>query len=290
MPDPQTTNLGFYVPLNGADVGTWDVPMNANWTLADSVLGATATVALNNVPVTLSPAQYNANLITFNGTLTGNVVVTFPPVGRSYLIFNACVANTTFYVRATTGLGLYVALPPNEVTMVACDGTDIRFVGLGRIGTYWDFGGSTVPLWVTNSNPQPYLNCDGTAFSSATYPALRDYLGVATLPDARGRFRAALNQGTARQTGNPALGGLDGNTLLSSGGSQNIVQANLPAVTLTANNFYVLNANSQGAVAGADFNAAVWPGFSAPQITSLGSGSAFAPPSYVGGLTLIRAG
>src|SRR5215813_149345 len=100
MPDPQTTNLGLYVPLNGADVGTWDVPMNANFNLLDGIFGARNNVALSNVPVTLSPAQYQNMLITFTGTLTGNVEVQFPSsVGRSYFVYNTCGSNTSFYIR-----------------------------------------------------------------------------------------------------------------------------------------------------------------------------------------------
>src|SRR6266487_87510 len=98
MPDPQTPNLGLFIPLNGADVGTWDVPVNSNFTLLDSLLGGTVNVVLSNVNVTLSPAQYQSSLITFTGTLTGNVDISFPAVGGRYVVFNACTANTTFYV------------------------------------------------------------------------------------------------------------------------------------------------------------------------------------------------
>lgn len=40
--------------------------------------------------------------------------------------------------------------------------------------------------------PAPFLQCDGSAFTSSTYPALTRILGGATLPDVRGRVRADL--------------------------------------------------------------------------------------------------
>lgn len=289
MPDPTTPNLGLFIPLNGADVGTWDVPMNANFSTLDGVLGVNQSVALSNVPITLSPTQYTSNLIIFTGTLTGNVVVTFPAVGRTYWVLNNCGANTSFTVRAQINpANQYVALPPSEVVGVSADGTNMRFVGLGRIGTYWDFAGSAVPLWVTGSNPAPYLNCDGTTFSSGTYPALTDYLGGTTLPDARGRFRAALNQGTGRFTAATSAG-LNADTILNSGGLQNIGSVNLPPHTHPLPSGLGVDVDViTGGVTGPSLN--VWIVGNDGVTGSAGSGFAYAPPSYAGGLTLIRAG
>lgn len=306
---PTTTNLGLERPLNGTFVGTWDQPVNSNWDILDSVSGGVATVAITNINVTLSPAQYNCNFIVFNGTQTGNVVVTFPSIGRCWVVQNNCVSATSFVLACATAISTrYVALPPQEPVMIMSDGTNIQFVGLGRVGTYWDFAGTTVPTWVLGSNPNPYLNCDGTAFSSATYPALRDYLGAATLPDARGRTRFSLDQATSRLTGSSSLNGLNGNTLLAGGGSQTIGQTNIPNYALTvtdpthlhglgvnvsANNAAFAADIGSGAVTGLQQGTTISQTLGAATgitVNSNGSGSAYAPPGYVGGLTLIRAG
>ena len=299
MPDPQTSNLQLFIPLNGADPGSWDVPMNANFNQLDNCFGANVSIALSNTPVTLSAAQYNTRIISFTGTLTANVNVTFPAYGRTWIVQNNCVANTTFKVTTwISSAAQYVALPPSEPMMIMSDGSNIKFLGLGRVGTYWDFAGSAVPIWVTGSNPQPYLNCDGTAFSSAAYPALRDYLGSATLPDTRGRFRATLNQGTGRLTA------INGNTLLANGGSETITQGNLPnaslPVTDPGHTHSVNNITTATGAAGSDFNVYIFsagnPGANTlaantgVSVTTGGSGTAYAPPGIVGGLTLIRAG
>lgn len=308
MPDPQTPNLDLFIPLNGSNVGVWDVPMNANYSALDNALGAVATVALSNVPVTLSPSQYACGMIVFSGTLTADVVVTFPAKGRIFWLQNNCNSNVTFTVRAQiSSANQYVCLPPNEPTAVLSDATNMKFVGLGRVGSYMDFAGSSAPPWITQSNPVPYLNCDGTTFSSATYPALRDYLGTTALPDSKGRFRANLNQGSGRLTGNAANSGLYGESsgFLQGGGNQTIPQVAIPNYALTVtdpghlhvvSNPSVLNMDTpvvggflvNGGNITAPNNTAI--GFTGITVNSGGSGTAYAPPAYVGGITMIRAG
>lgn len=299
MVDPQTPNLQLYTPANGADPGTWDVPVNANSNQLEAILSGVASVGLSNLPVTLSGAQYNNSLITFTGTLTATVTVTFPMYARTWTLFNNCLGDprSLTVVCKTSASSVYVALPPGEPIRVVSDGTNMRHIGLDRVGKYLDLGSSAVPAWITQTVPQPYLNCDGTAFSSATYPALRDFLGAATLPDARGRFRAALAQGTGRLSGASGTNGLDGTMLLAGGGNQAIGQTNIPNYTLggtgTTVNVYVVNGGSQSVAAGADAGVALYGGNNnqvTVSIPSGGSGSAYAPPSYIGGLTLIRAG
>lgn len=295
---PFTANLNLEQPLRGSYVGVWDTPVNTNWGLIDSALGATVSVALSNIPVTLSATQYQCGLITFTGVLAADVVVTFPAVGRFYLLQNSCSGNTTFRVICRIGaLANYVALPPNEVTMVQSDGTNMNFVGLGRIGTYWDFAGGAVPIWVSGSSPAPYLNCDGSVFASSTYPVLASYLGGTTLPDARGRFRASLNQGTGR-----IVTAIDGNTLLAGGGSVTITQANIPNYALSVvdpghSHAYTLvqTAGLNNVEAGAALSLGIQAGVTSSATTGItvasgGSGTGYAPPGYIGGLTLIRAG
>lgn len=103
MPDPTTSNLDLVIPVRGADVGTWDVPVNFNMSQLDTVLGGVTSIALTNVNVALSAAQYNCGFINLTGVLTGNVVLTFPTKGRSYIINNATTG--AFTITGTTGAG-----------------------------------------------------------------------------------------------------------------------------------------------------------------------------------------
>lgn len=301
MPDPQTPNLQLYIPPNGADPGAWDVPMNANSNTLDAALGQSTTVPITNVNVTLSTAQYSCGTIIMSGIQTGDVTVSFPAYGRIYTIINICTNNTTWRISLqTTALGQIICAPPGEAITAYTDGTDFKYVGLGHVGTYWDFAGSTVPRWVSGCTIPPYLNCDGSVFNAATYPALNAFLGGNTLPDSKGRFRAALNQGSGRLTG-----GVNGNTFLAGGGNELILQANIPSYNLTGgshqhpafgSNYKFTNGSAVQLQSGLDvtmFQDTSFGGLTQAQsitIGSGGSGTGYAPPVYIGGLTLIRAG
>jgi hypothetical protein len=227
-----TPNIQLEEPARGDDVGTWDVPVNNNMTLLDKVTGAITTISLNNSNVALSSPQFQSKQITFNSTLTGNVIITFPTsFTKSYEIQNLCSGTSAFIVvlQTTAAGGQAIACPPGETIDVFNDGANLKFKNLGRVGSYVDYAGTTLPIWVTGSTIQPYLNCDGTSFSSATFPQLATILGGTTLPDIRGVSRATLNQGTGRITS--GVSGIDGNTVGSIGGNQSgtLAMTNLPA-------------------------------------------------------------
>lgn len=232
MVSTYSPNVQLEEPARGDQVGTWDTPVNSNMTVIDLVVGAINTISLNNSPVVLASAQYRSKQITFNSTLTGSCAITFPTsFTKSYEIQNLCTGSSAFIItlQTTAAGGQVVACPPGEIVDCVNDGTNIKFKNLGRVGSFWDYAGSSVPAWVSGCTVPPYLNCDGTTFSSATYPTLNLILGSSILPDIRGGSRATLNQGTARIT--TASGGIDGNTNLSRGGvgAQTIGSSNIPA-------------------------------------------------------------
>lgn len=76
----------------------------------------------------------------------------------------------------------------------------------------------TITAYAGSSAPTGWLLCDGSAISVSTYPTLHGLVGNNT-PDLRGRF----------PMGKTAAG--TGSTLLGTGGSTTIAEANLPAHT-----------------------------------------------------------
>lgn len=215
---PTTSNRGYESPAHGGAVNTWNEDLDAIFDQIDQNFGAVSNVALSNIPVTLSAPQYDCGTIRFSGTLTGNVVITFPAVSGWWVVENACTGD--FYVQLTCGAANRICAPPGESVDILTDGTGVRYRNLGRIGSYLDLGASAVPSWISNCTVPPYLLCDGTAFSSGTYPVLAAILGGTTLPDARARSRIALDGGTGRVT--TAGSGIDGATRFSAGGTQNV--------------------------------------------------------------------
>ena len=228
-----TPNVQIEEPARGDYVGTWDTPVNNNMTLIDLILGGRTTISGAAGSVVLAAAQFQCKTITFNSTLLASITVTFPTsFTKSYEVYHTCTGSSAFVItlQTTVAGGQVVCLPPGEICEVVNDGTNIRFKNFGRVGDYWDYGGSSVPAWVSGCTVPPYLNCDGTTFSSATYPQLSVVLGSTTLPDRRGNTGYTLNQGTGRLT--TAAGGLDGNTRGSLKTTQvTVATSNLPPYT-----------------------------------------------------------
>lgn len=186
-----TTNKGLITVTVGSELDTWGPFVNANAAILDNNLGGVATVALTNVPVVLSSAQYSCNFLTFTGAITANVTVTLPPIGSFYVAQNLTSNTSNFNITltTTTATGQHIGLPWGEAVDIMVDGSNVKFRNFGRVGAYVDIGSSIVPSWITACTVPPYLICDGTTFNSSTYPTLTMLLGGTTLPDLRGRTR-----------------------------------------------------------------------------------------------------
>jgi len=235
---PSTSNRGYSVPATGTQSGIWGSDdLNPNFEKIDDNLGATASVVLSSSNVILSAAEYNCGTIILSGALLGNLTVTWPSVSGWWTVYNLCTGN--FFVRIQCSVpGAKICPPPGQCTDVFTDGTNMYYRSLPHnIGGYWDYAGSSTPLWVSNCTVPPYLLCDGSTFSAVTYPYLNTILGGTTLPDHRGRSRIALDGGTNRVT--TAGSGIDGATRFAAGGAQNVTlteaQLAAHAHTLTTN-------------------------------------------------------
>lgn len=303
MASTYTANIGIQVPARGDLSGIWDTSANPDYTLLDSVIGAIATISGAAGSVVLAAGQFQSRMLTVNSTLTASITLTFPTsFVKDYKIFNVCTGSSAFTITlATTAAGgQAICVPPGDSVDVYNDGTNLKFMNMGRVGSYWDYAGSSVPNWVSGCTVPPYLNCDGSTFSATTYPQLAVVMGSTTLPDSRGRFRTALNQGTGRIT--TAAGGLDGNTRGAAGGAPTITlgTGNLPpytpsgAVTGTVS---INGADSPGSVrnqfeyGGGSFDFATFNISAAFTGNAQGGAStpfATVPPGFVGGITMVR--
>lgn len=318
-----TTARNLEKPAAGDQVGTWGTAsINPDLDVIDAGMGQTVAVSGAAGNVVLSAAQFRVAAITFNSTLVGSISITFPTSFTGpYTIYNACSGSSAFIITMGTTAtgGQVICAPPGELVDVFNDGANLRYRNLGRVGAFWDYTGSSVPNWVSGCTVPPYLNADGTTFSSATYPFLAVVLGGNTLPDSRGRVRAVLNQGTGRLT---SSAGPDGNTNLASGGTATVLSSiHVPPATVsitdpghlhlliaavTLSGFPTLNSTNQviqGAGAGGQGqyglsgdNTAATIGRSATATTGIsitvGSSNATAftnvQPTVVAGITMIR--
>lgn len=297
-------------------VGVWDTPENSNWDIVDRGMGQATTISGAAGSVVLSGVQAESAQLIFNSTLLANITVTFPTsVTGRYAILHNCTGSSLFTITlgTTAAGGQVIGCPPGRRFEVWNDGVNLDYHNYGpEIGGYWDYAGSSVPNWVDACSPKkPYLNCDGSVISSAVYPVLTGQIGT-TLPDARGRGRFAHNQGTGRITSSQT--GVDGNTVGAAGGTVMISSQNLPTSAIsdpghphqgraftgsgdTANPSGSVWANSAGFYNAYRFgvaaNSAMAVGTTTTDQTGITFGSAsptgIVPPTYIGGLTMIRA-
>lgn len=93
----------------------------ANW-IPDTVAGK-ATVPLVSSAVTLSKLEAACSIIQFTGTLTADVIVTFPTYIKTWSIINSCAG--AFSVTCKTAAGSGATLAAGDSLVVSGDGTNI---------------------------------------------------------------------------------------------------------------------------------------------------------------------
>jgi len=206
MPTTYSTNAHLALQATGEDSGTWGDNLNADvFTIIDGILGNVQTVSLASTDVTLTTSQTQVATIKLTGTLTANVNLIFPAIGRVFFVQNATTGafNVTLKIA---GSGATAIAPPNNLSgqFFVLDGTNV----------YADFGGAPVAevkMFAMSAVPYGWFICDGSAKSRTTYAALFAAIGTTygsgdgsttfNLPDARGYFARAWDDGAGRDPG-----------------------------------------------------------------------------------------
>ncbi len=84
-----STNLGLELQGTGDNSGTWGAVLNTDaLNIIDLAMGGVQTLSLSNVNVNVTTTQSQNNAFRLTGTLTGNVIITWPAIGRTYFISN----------------------------------------------------------------------------------------------------------------------------------------------------------------------------------------------------------
>lgn len=121
-----TPNKGLATPARGTFANTWDVPVNGNFTILDTVVGGTQAVSITAANVTLSSSEALNLRYACTGALTGNRVLIFPAsVGGLWIINNACTG--AFTLSARSGAGSAIVIPQGGTSLVTSDGTTMQF-------------------------------------------------------------------------------------------------------------------------------------------------------------------
>jgi len=126
----QTVYTGAYLPVVTGDTATWGTKLNTEtFVTFDAAIGGIASQTLTNADVTLSPTQSGTMILTLNGLLAGNRVVTTSKQGIC-VVENNTTGNYT--VTYTNGTGASVVVPQGTATVIASDAVN----GCFQVGAY----------------------------------------------------------------------------------------------------------------------------------------------------------
>lgn len=117
-------NKRIELPAFNDYVNSWNVPVNADWSIIDLALGSGVNINLTGLSgnQTLTAAQYQPLKLILAGTPTAVTNVVIPAgVGGLWVVRNNV---TTFVVTISSASGgASVAIPANTNTLVTCDGS-----------------------------------------------------------------------------------------------------------------------------------------------------------------------
>jgi hypothetical protein len=127
MTSAYTPNKHIEQPANGDAVGSWNVPVNADWAIIDLALGGNVGINAASAPATvnLSLAQYQPLYLNFTGTLTNNVIYRLPSgVGGQWVVYNDTLGAFTLTI-ASLGGGANVVIGTGVRTLIMSDGINV---------------------------------------------------------------------------------------------------------------------------------------------------------------------
>lgn len=167
-------------------MGTWDVPVNGNFSSLDSILSDTFVQALTNVDVTLTLVQANNFQIALTGALTANINLLYPAIGGAWVLNNQTTGDFEITVGIAASSGSTV-VAPSGVSQIALDGTNVFFTSnppSQDVGKVYEYSGLFLPAGHLWGNGGQYLRTDFlNLFNATTAPTTANLNGTTTLSD-----------------------------------------------------------------------------------------------------------
>lgn len=171
MASTYSPNLNLQLQATGEDTGAWGQNLNNNvFSIIDSVLGNVLTLPLSGTDVTLNIAQTQNNFILLTGTLTTNVNVIFPQIGRNFFVKNNTTGAFAVTLKTSAAGGAVVTVSQGASSFVVLDGTNAYNSGIGF--TPVQQGGGTgqgidkIYIGWNSSNSQLYLQVGSASYGS----------------------------------------------------------------------------------------------------------------------------
>lgn len=179
MPSSYTASLRLELQGAGENLNTWGAPRlnNAISRIDQAIAGRTAlTLAGDHVLTSANQGDDEARRAILDLSGQGPATLTLPAVSKIYLVRNGASGAVTL----TTGAGGAATIDPQDVTLVACDGTDVFPLGVGGLGlkayvegVAWRYNAGALPGQTGNGGK--VITTDGETAAWATVASLPDY-------------------------------------------------------------------------------------------------------------------
>jgi hypothetical protein len=133
MPSTYSPLLGFELPADGEQAGTWGQTTNRNvGALIEQAIAGFRSITLADANYTLTDFngvedESRNMIIRATGILTAARDIIAPATSKMYAITNATTGGFNVIIKTLTGTG--VAINPSQTSIVYCDGLNFVLVG-----------------------------------------------------------------------------------------------------------------------------------------------------------------
>lgn len=137
MPSTYSTNLGFELPANGEQVGTWGDTVNRNiGILVEQAISGMTSVVMVDANVTLTSTagvsnEARAAILSVGGVNTAVRDVIIPAVTKVYIVYNSTSGGKD--IRVKTATGVPVSVSSGATALVYCDGVNTNLVANNNV-------------------------------------------------------------------------------------------------------------------------------------------------------------
>lgn len=179
MPSTYTPSLRLEMQAAGENLNTWGAPrLNAVIDRLDQAIAGRSAIVLDGDHVLTSANvgddEAGRAMLDFSGA--GPATVTLPAASKIYLVRNAASGPVTL----TTGAGITAVVDSQDVTLAACDGTNVFTLGVGGLtlkayveAVAWSYNAGALPAQTGNAGKVVATNGDDAGWSLVT--SLPDY-------------------------------------------------------------------------------------------------------------------
>jgi len=168
MTDTFTPNIGLDKPSRGSDNDTWDVPVNGNMDIIDTVLAGVSQISVTGLAsgtYTLSLQQYQPRNLEISGTSNNTIVLSVPAgVGGTWSVFNNTSGAGTVYWGCN---GVNILVRQGYRSLLVCDGGNMQYADTDYANIQASAAQSNAYSYAASQASQAQTNAEAFATTAA---------------------------------------------------------------------------------------------------------------------------